>query len=188
MSNIHSPCSSLFICSAILCWNNKNFTYSFTNFTRCTSTSLHSGFDLHLIFHYENNLQIDENIYQKGFVCSSCERRDFHPLNSHSISKCHAQRTRVQLKDYCHSYFRLKSSCQCLLSEQQIEFPTDWIHAFVSPGKSEINADRYLQINQSASLSIYLFLGLIIFLILSGGIISMIFYSIKMKTRATTTK
>ena len=183
MFNFQSPCSAFLICSAILCWNQHDFTYSFTNFTRCTPESLYSRSDFHLIFRRNQTLPIDEKTYQKGFICSSCQQGDFRELrfSSHSISQCHEQRTRIQLKNYCH-YFGLKSPCQCVPSEEPIEIPTNWVHALAPAGKSAINANRYLHINKFASLSLYLFIGLILFLILSGGLISMIFYSIKLKT------
>ena len=185
MFNFHSPCAALFICSAILCWNKHNFTYSFTNFTRCTLESLDSRANLHLIFHLNKRLQINEKAYQKGFICSSCQQRNFREFHSPpSIFQCHEQRTRIQLNNYCR-YFHSKSPCQCISSKEQIEFPTDWTHALIPPGKSAVNANRYLQTNQSASVSLFFFLGLIVVLILFGGMISMIFYSIKLKTATT---
>ena len=177
MSSFRSSCSAVFVCSAILCWNHQNITYSFSNFTRCTPNSLYFRPTAHLIL--QNN-KIDEKSYENGFICSYCKRKDFIDLRS--TSRCREQRTRIELKNYCH-YIPSKSVCQCIPSEKSIQFINDWTQALVPSGKDEKNVNRYLRIHQSGSLILYLLMGLLGFIVLIGGLISMIFYSIKSKSR-----
>lgn len=177
MSNFRSSCSAVFVCSAILCWNPQNLTYSFSNFTRCTPNFFYFRLNVHLIPQNE----IEQKSYANGLICSNCQRKDF--LDSHhlrSTFRCHNQRIRIQLKNYCH-YFPSKSTCQCHPSNTTIQFPNDWIHALVPSGKGDKNVHRFVEISQSGSLILYLLMGLLAFVVVLGGLISMI--SMKWKSR-----
>lgn len=183
MSSFRASCSAVFVCSAILCWNHQNATYTFSNFTRCTPNSLYFRPTVHLIPQNNKFFKIEEKSYENGFICSYCKRKDF--IESHNLrltSRCREQRTRIQLKNYCHS-IPSESVCQCVPSAKPIQFINDWTQALVRSGKDKNNVNRYLRIHQSGSVILYLLMGLFGFIVLLGGMISMIFYSIKSNSR-----
>ncbi len=87
-----SSCSGLFICTAILCWNN-NHHHSFFNITNCTPKSIH-------LFRNNNNSSI---------ICSNCTRGNFIPYH------CDKQIIKIQFENSCPSSFQY---CQCFPSNQ----------------------------------------------------------------------
>lgn len=58
-----------------------------------------------------------------------------------------------------------------------------WVKSLEKIGKSDKNIDRATSINQSAAYSVYILFGVILFLVLFGGIISIMFYWFKLKLK-----
>jgi len=181
---MESSCSSIFVCTAILCWDYYNLTYSFFNITKCTPTPIYFRKNLHLIFLNNNYSKIQEKYSINGFICSDCTRKNFFEYN---FNTCLKQITKIKLINYCHYLFQYKekkNSCQCFPSDQPIQPIHNWIKALVKPGKSHTNINRVNNINKSASSSVYILIVFILLIVLWGGIIGMIFYCIKFKSRS----
>ena len=90
----------------------------------------------------------------------------------------------IELRNYCH-YKSSNNSCQCSVPNKPIQPIKNWVKALVEPGKSHRNIIRVNDINKSSSSSVYILTSSIIFLVIFGGIIGMIFYWIKVKQLQT---
>ena len=174
-----SSCSGLFVCTAILC---LDFKYSFINVTKCTPKPIYFRPNQLLLALNNRSLKIRNENLNNGFICSDCSRMNILEYHFNTSNQCYKQPTRIQLKNFC--FYRLKSSpCQCFPSNQTIEPITDWIKALIKPRKDLINTNRVNNINESASSSVYILVGSILLIVLIGGIIGMMFYWIKLKSR-----
>ncbi len=174
-----SSCPTLFICTAILCWDSNFLNYSFFNITKCTPSSLYLKSNLQLIS--INNKHSRSKFSTNGFICSNCTRENFIEYN---LNQCSKEKTMIELRNYCH-YKSSNNSCQCSVSNKPIQPIKNWAKALVEPGKSHRNIIRVNDINKSSSSSVYILTSFIIFLVIFGGIIGMIFYWIKFKQLQT---
>ncbi|CAF1071920.1 unnamed protein product [Rotaria sp. Silwood1] len=178
-------CSDIFVCTAILCLNSNFLQYSFFNITKCTPSSLNLNSNLHLIPQYNNNHSyIKQKYFPNGFICSYCTQKNFIKYNSNKFYKCSKQLTKIELRYYCQYSFlyrKKENTCQCLSTNKTIQPINNWVKAIIKLGKSHMNPIRVNNINQSSSTFVYYLIGFIILLILLGGIISIIFYCIKLK-------
>ena len=174
-------CTELFVCTAILCWNSQNLKYTFFNITNCTPKSLYIQPYMSLISLNNNYSKINKKFSINGFICSNCTRQNFHKLNNSLLNQCYNQITRLKLINYCHYQFKNNqenenNTCQCQPSIK------DWIKASGKSSKSSRNIIRINNINNSSLSFIYILIGFIFLLVIFGGIIGIIFYSIKFQS------
>ncbi|CAF1128565.1 unnamed protein product [Adineta ricciae] len=174
------PCSRLFVCTAILCWDSQFSNISFFNITNCTPSPLYIQWNLRLT---PKNRLYSPISKSNGFVCSDCSaQRDFFRYESSTLAQCQQRSTKIELKNYClYSYGYQKRSCQCLPANYTIQPTRDWLKALVEPGKSHLNIDRVNRINKSAPISSYFLSGFIFLFILIGGVTGLVVYWIRAK-------
>jgi hypothetical protein len=173
---MRSSCPTLFVCTAILCWDYNSLNYSFFNLTKCTPSAFFFKSNVQLIPVNNNSSSFSFN----GFICSNCTGENLFEYNLNPINQCSTHQTMIELRNYCH-YKRTKTHCQCFASNQPIQPIKDWVQAVVKSDKSRMNVIRVNDINNSSSTSVYILMSSILFLIIFGGFIGMIFYWIKSK-------
>lgn len=171
-----SSCSNLFLCTAVFCWNNQKILF---NITECSPESIYFQSNLYLLS--SNNYS---NIKKNDFICSNCTRNLFSQFNSKQINQCDKKTIKVKLINICQYLLESRQNipihCQCFPSNQSVHH---WIKALEKPSKRSENINRINRINQSPFLSIFILISSIFFILILGGIISIIiFYSIKYKS------
>ena len=186
MNSFSSPCTSVFVCAVILCWDLQTWKYAFVNLTQCTPSALVVRSNVQLISLNHRGRSIKDADLVNGFICSSCTRANFVELDRNDTGKrCHAESTLIQLAEYCQYSSQLRNTsrnCQCSPADQPIQRITDWKMAVGTPGKGDRNSLRVNRINQSAAASVYLLIAFVFALMLLGGLVSAIVYTVKLRS------
>ena len=172
-------CTDVFVCTAMLCWNHPLWEHAFYNLTDCTPRSL----SLISTARLQPSSVMRVEHFSNGFVCSHCRWRDFIQFSADTFNQCEKQRTRIELNHFCrYSSGQTRGDCRCVSSSQPIEPIRRWRKVDAPSGKARLNTDRVLWINRSAWLSASLLIGSVGFLILSGGLIALFVYLVKLKS------
>lgn len=175
---MQSSCSYVFLCTAILCWNN-NKQNTFFNLTDCSPKTIYFRSNIQLI-----PLKSYFKIEKYGFTCSNCTKKNSLRKISNRLTHCDQQSTKIKLINTCRSLFQSQFnreiSCQCFPSNNSLH---NWIKSLTKPEKSFQNVNRSIRINESASLAVFILISLVILLMIIGGFISVIiFYFIKFQS------
>ena len=182
--------SNLFACSAILCWDYLNFSYSFSNVTDCSPKSLDFLSDKRLVPIQQNVSLNESKSFANGFLCSRCTRSHFVKVSPVRQSRCKYFPTRIQLESFCSHFYRDRDrdrnetdQCQCSPSARRIDRVHEWNRLAIESGKSNLNPRKSQEINGSSLSSTYVLFGLLLFIVIFGGFVGLVSFHVQSKRR-----
>lgn len=178
---LFSSCSSnLFVCTAFLCWDYLNLSYSFSNVSDCSPNPIE--FFEEKIFLPSNNLKSSST----GFVCSNCSQNHLIKASRTTSIRCENSSIRIQFESFCWNFYPIRNDddrCRCLPSKTPIERLHIWNQVEMKSGKSNLNPRKSQEINQSSSSVVFFLFGLLLFIVLFGGFIGLVSFYIQTKRR-----
>lgn len=181
-------CPGLFVCAAILCWDSRTADIFFVNVTDCTPSPLYFASNVRLI---PQKLPQSLSPTSHAFVCSNCTSNDSFADRTSRATRCQRQQpTTIELMNYCEHRIRSrpkKDECQCTATNRSIKPITNWAEALVDPGKSHWNIVRANKINGSSPAFVYILMGIVALLVLTGGLVGVVFYWIQLRPTALQT-
>ncbi|CAF0759657.1 unnamed protein product [Didymodactylos carnosus] len=190
-----TSCSAIYVCFALVCWDQH--TILFTNLSHCTPTSIPITKISQILsvkhFDHVPSKGTKDNPKEVGYSCLYCTQMDFIDNKTLSITFCNIQHTKVELRNFCISQHDslTKAKDQCYCSEKvNVQPIRAWSHSVEIPlGKSMKNSALVTHINKDSFGTSFIIGAMIIGLIITGGLISMLYYVvvIRAQTRERTT-